>query len=982
MPTTLPRLPVVRPEADSPHRSAGAWGSSFVRWIGLGLVVGLAMWLGGQGRRAYAQEANGEAAATGSMTIFLFGGQGERVVGDLIDSPAGDVLRWQSPLFHEPLEFATSKVSEIRRNGSPESRRPQAPQTLELGPGEVLPGRLTALSATEVTAELENFGQVRIRPDALRRIGTADGDSGIAFIGPGFAREWKQTVAGKPATSGWVDAENAVTSTTTQASISRDIGLSAQARVELVLAWSGNQPPKFVLSLGEEKAEGESDGTVRLEVWNNDLVAIYERLGEVDFAVIEPQLKPNGRIALQVLFNQTQRQAWLVSMAGVPLGTLDLSSADVQPEKADVYGKFMVVTNYGEKLRLESVRSARWNGALPTKGEADQVVVRMNDGTLAVGTRVVFDPGTKEFVLQSPSGERRVPMTGMQDLLLQSNTNSDWKPPLIASFRNGSRIGGELVRVAEGHFYLRHPGLIDLLRCPIAELTSLSARTIPGESPAGGPSAAPTTVLGILEAGETRLQGRLVAPPRFAPSPLVFAPTQANNAVALRATASGKLMYREAVGGSANAAPAQPPVAVAAAVPVPAPANNVLNGVMQLLGADRAKRPPRRKAPAAGEQTSLLHLRVGDVLPCRVLAIDEQGVRFESRVSALNFIPNNQIKVLELATDAKPVLITKTKKERLLTLPRMQRNNAPTHLVRSLNGDYIRGRLVAMNEQELTLELHLETRKLPVDRVARIIWLHADELPGTAVPVPIPANGEAPSSGVRVQVVRLDGNRLTFDAEQVVDTTLSGSSHALGNVKVDTTELDRIVFGAAIDAEASALPFRQWKLHPALDPLDALGEAPSDAAPEEGRDAALVGKPAPDFELDLLEGGRFKLSEQRGKVVVLDFWASWCGPCLRATPMIHRVVDEFGPDVRLVAVNLQESPERVTAALKRLNLEMVTVLDREGLVAERYGATSIPQAVVIDRQGQVARVYVGASGTLEDQLRTALKALAPAAPAP
>jgi thiol-disulfide isomerase/thioredoxin len=117
---------------------------------------------------------------------------------------------------------------------------------------------------------------------------------------------------------------------------------------------------------------------------------------------------------------------------------------------------------------------------------------------------------------------------------------------------------------------------------------------------------------------------------------------------------------------------------------------------------------------------------------------------------------------------------------------------------------------------------------------------------------------------------------------------------------------------------------------------------------------------APDFTLEKLDGTPFRLHEQRGKVVVLDFWATWCGACVQVLPEIDRLVNNLNSkDVVLVAVNLQETPKAIQATLERLKVKPTVVLDQNGAVAAKYAAVAIPQTVIIDRSGRVSRVFVG-----------------------
>ena len=165
-------------------------------------------------------------------------------------------------------------------------------------------------------------------------------------------------------------------------------------------------------------------------------------------------------------------------------------------------------------------------------------------------------------------------------------------------------------------------------------------------------------------------------------------------------------------------------------------------------------------------------------------------------------------------------------------------------------------------------------------------------------------------------------------------------------------ELDRLLIGGEIETDSAKLAAQQWRLHHAPDPKFAQATA---AEPPPGTESDLVGKPAPDFTLDLLgtPGSHFTSPTARGSVVILDFWATWCGPCLQAMPQVERVADEFKDrGVKLIAVNLQETPEQITAILERQGWHPTVALDREGAVAAKYKAVAIPQTVVIDREGR------------------------------
>ncbi|MDR1146510.1 MAG: DUF2092 domain-containing protein [Verrucomicrobiales bacterium] len=142
-----------------------------------------------------------------------------------------------------------------------------------------------------------------------------------------------------------------------------------------------------------------------------------------------------------------------------------------------------------------------------------------------------------------------------------------------------------------------------------------------------------------------------------------------------------------------------------------------------------------------------------------------------------------------------------------------------------------------------------------------------------------------------------------------------------------------------------------------------FSSSPSAAAPH-----PLVGQPAPEFTLTDLSGQSVSLSALRGKVVVLDFWATWCPPCVAGLPKIWQVMQEH-PDAVFYAVNVKESAADIEKFLAKKKLATLPVLrDADGKISDNYQAKAIPQTVIINRHGTVSAVHVG----LPDDTRQAL----------
>jgi cytochrome c biogenesis protein CcmG, thiol:disulfide interchange protein DsbE len=130
--------------------------------------------------------------------------------------------------------------------------------------------------------------------------------------------------------------------------------------------------------------------------------------------------------------------------------------------------------------------------------------------------------------------------------------------------------------------------------------------------------------------------------------------------------------------------------------------------------------------------------------------------------------------------------------------------------------------------------------------------------------------------------------------------------------------------------------------------------APGDELPEmiPLADLPTTGKKAADFELPLFGGGTFKLSEARGKPVILSFWASWCGPCREELPELNRFADSR-KDVVVVAVNTDRNRSAGERFYKQLKLTLPAVYDQGSVALSQFDVETFPTTYVIDQKGTV-----------------------------
>jgi peroxiredoxin len=136
--------------------------------------------------------------------------------------------------------------------------------------------------------------------------------------------------------------------------------------------------------------------------------------------------------------------------------------------------------------------------------------------------------------------------------------------------------------------------------------------------------------------------------------------------------------------------------------------------------------------------------------------------------------------------------------------------------------------------------------------------------------------------------------------------------------------------------------------------------------------------PAPDFTLRTLEGQNLRLGEQRGRVVLVNFWATWCGPCRQEMPHLNKLYDKYkSSGFMLLGVNVDEDTRVAAGVASKLGVHFPVLPDSDKLVSKRYDLKAMPSTVLIDRDGRVRYVHRGYQSGYEDtydkQIRELLK---------
>lgn len=376
-----------------------------------------------------------------------------------------------------------------------------------------------------------------------------------------------------------------------------------------------------------------------------------------------------------------------------------------------------------------------------------------------------------------------------------------------------------------------------------------------------------------------------------------------------------------------------------------------------------------KNRPNTTQFPDIVYASNGDNLPAAFVKMREQMVELKLPFLSGCTVASSHLQAIELACKGKRLEhgFTKESREQLLSFPRGTELSLYPHALVGKNEDLLRGMVVSVTSTAIEIDVKLEPCLIGRDAVNAIIFLpiatkdlKGNDKEDTTESVVKPSYS--------IGIALANGYRITADILNIEGDTLTCSSSWLGKFELSKDWISSLSFGSASLGESSN--YANWEVKTLRDP--AWLETPTNEKAQ-----SLLSTVVEPFSLSTLQGETWNSQDHAGKVIILDFWATWCGPCVKSLPEYLSVASKYNTnDVVFLGVNATETPEVVREFVAKQKLETFdSLFDFGGELTRRMQVSGIPHTVVIGPTGNIEHVHVGYSKNAAKELDSKISKL-------
>jgi hypothetical protein len=732
------------------------------------------------------------------------GGQLDARWQTLNDTGAGS---WLTSVFERTVAIPPAAIESFTQPGAVAFALPDEFWEARLQDGSVLRGRLISLNReTAVWHCLAVNAEVVLARGAIVELRRRVGMATVVYPGlqglRGWRDEWGRTTA--------LDRRGAV-QIEGPGILRADLGLPERSVSDIEISWRGR--PNFglqwgVRSLGDVDGPVEPDGTVpreprleappeeqavprgaelrpfNLEVARGELLAMAETRRGIVQQSVKTLTEPGGRLKVRVHLDQKQGRMVITTPSGEVLCHLLAREPDRAP------GGALRLVNGRGAVRLERLKISHWNGVLPTP--AQELSVAPSERRVHLVTQADTRLEREEGVIRTGSGPtlREVPLSRVDVLTLATPGRGSSTPgePLatVVELVDGSQWRGAWQGEETG-LVISHPVLVGSWEIPLRAIRSVTWRA----SSVSPVVATASGVAGVLQTQTVALAGTLVGVRSTPGGPrLAWQPSWGGSAFPLRVGLAARMMFRdEAWSAAGRDSPRR-----------------------RGGGRETTEIDPNTDPFPPGARFSL-RLMSGENLACDSVEWSDNRLTVTIGGGDRREFAESDLQSLEfLSTDSDGSDLSSTLREALVTIPRLRQTRPPTHLVRSRSGDFLRGRLLRLDERELVLEIRDREQTLSRELVAAIVWLH----PPTEFSPPV-VEGSSPSlNRPRLQAWKRGRAGVGLTPMRLEETHLVCEDSLGREVTLALEELDGLLLGDWLAREAR--PGAAWRWKPAVQP--------------------------------------------------------------------------------------------------------------------------------------------------------------------